>query len=339
MPSGGFHIRALRSPDACPIATARNLCLHACVRKQSAEVPFFVNSYPQRRSEYKLDGAEPGHQPACCDFFCEETHRSVASVLTAHCAPFCAGMKDVWCASLLVVPAVAQKLAPFDAASASTVYSTASFGAELATSESSGHGLWLLDCCLFSVAICCNLLSGTGVVPGWTPFFLAPCALCVGLSCALVRRSHLPGEVVAWTGSFMSRRELLGIKLRWSYAPAEVKVLTSADSGNFEEASGWRRTARTERSFEETMFATPVSVKAVKVLMRGAKPCGYFGLSTVAAVAAPYSFMLVSGAAAIHEQCVVSTPAGLSAKPCVDAIVAGDGHEVFALTSAGSWQG
>ena len=149
----------------------------------------------------------------------------------------------------------------------------------------------------------------------------------------------MPGEVVAWTGSFMSRRELLGIKLRWSYAPAEVKVLTSADSGNFEEASGWRRTARTEPSFEETiMFATPASVKAVKVLMRGAKPWGYFGLSTVAAVAAPYSFMLVSGAAAIHEQCVVSTPAGLSAKPCVDAIVAGDGHEVFALTSAGSLQ-
>ena len=87
----------------------------------------------------------------------------------------------------------------------------------------------------------------------------------------------MPGEVVAWTGSFMSRRELLGIKLRWSYAPAEVKVLTSADGGNFEEASRWRRTARTEPSFEETiMFATPVSVKDVKVLMRGAKPWGYF---------------------------------------------------------------
>ena len=34
----------------------------------------------------------------------------------------------------------------------------------------------------------------------------------------------------------------------------------------------------------------------------------------------------------------MSTPAGLSAKPCVDAIVAGDGHEVFGLTSAGSLQ-
>ena len=29
-------------------------------------------------------------------------------------APFCAGMKAVWCALLLLVPAVAQKLAPFD---------------------------------------------------------------------------------------------------------------------------------------------------------------------------------------------------------------------------------
>ena len=49
-------------------------------------------------------------------------------------------MKVVCCALLFLVPAVAQKLAPFDTASASSVYSHASFGAELATSESSGHG-------------------------------------------------------------------------------------------------------------------------------------------------------------------------------------------------------
>ena len=49
-------------------------------------------------------------------------------------------MKVVWFALLFLVPAVAQKLAPFDTASASSVYSTASFGAELAASESSGHG-------------------------------------------------------------------------------------------------------------------------------------------------------------------------------------------------------
>ena len=36
-------------------------------------------------------------------------------------APFCAGMKVVWCELLLLVPAVAQKLAPFDRASASSL--------------------------------------------------------------------------------------------------------------------------------------------------------------------------------------------------------------------------
>ena len=65
----------------------------------------------------------------------------------------------------------------------------------------------------------------------WTRFLVCRFLrkLMLNWCCALVRRSLLPGEVVAWTGSFMSRREALGIKLRWSYAPAEVKVLTSAD--------------------------------------------------------------------------------------------------------------
>ena len=48
-------------------------------------------------------------------------------------APFCGDMKVVWCALLFLIPAVAQTLALFDTASASSVYSTASFGAELAT--------------------------------------------------------------------------------------------------------------------------------------------------------------------------------------------------------------
>ena len=98
------------------------------------------------------------------------------------------------------------------------------------------------------------------------------------------------------------------------------------------------------------MFATSVSVKVVKVLMWEVKSRSYFELSTVAAVAVSYFFMLVSDAA-IYEQCVVSTPAGLSAKLCVDAIVADDGHEVWidkrwklagcvwALCSTEGWQG
>ncbi|CAL1134719.1 unnamed protein product [Cladocopium goreaui] len=179
---------------------------------------------------------------------------------------------------LFWVPAAAQKLTAFDAASASSIYSTKSFGADLATLESSGR-------------------------------------------------------------SFTARRHLLGVNLRWSYAPAEVKVLTSLDGGNFEEAAGWRQIARSEPSFEETiMFAAPVAAKAVKVLMRGAKPWGYFGLSAAAGVSAPYSFMLVSGGPAVREQCVVSSGHGLTAEPCLDAIVAGDGRDVFTFTSEGSLQ-
>ncbi|CAL1163200.1 unnamed protein product [Cladocopium goreaui] len=98
-------------------------------------------------------------------------------------------------------------------------------------------------------------------------------------------------------GSFTARRHLLGVNLRWSYAPAEVKVL-----------------------------------------MRGAKPWGYFGLSAAAGVSAPYSFMLVSGGPAVREQCVVSSGHGLTAEPCLDAIVAGDGRDVFTFTSEGSLQ-
>ena len=114
-------------------------------------------------------------------------------------APFCCGMKVVLCALLFLIPAVAQKLAPIDTASASSVYSTASFGAELATSESSGYG----SCCLI-VASFHNLLQL--VVRYWCSAGLDAIFSCSVCSlCAFVCRSHLLGEVVAWTGSFMSR--------------------------------------------------------------------------------------------------------------------------------------
>ena len=129
---------------------------------------------------------------------------------------------------------------------------------------------------------------------------------------------------------------LHGIRIHWSYAPAEVKVLVSPDAGNFQEAFGWRRIARAEPSFEEDiMFAEVVSSKAVSILMRGPKPWGFFGISNVAAISAPYPFMLVSGKAAVEEQCVVAKVSGLELKPCLDAIVKGDGAEIFTLMQGG----
>ena len=49
-------------------------------------------------------------------------------------------MKVVCCALLFLVPAVAQKLAPFDYSFSVERVFNRIFGAELATSESSGHG-------------------------------------------------------------------------------------------------------------------------------------------------------------------------------------------------------
>ena len=47
---------------------------------------------------------------------------------------------------------------------------------------------------------------------------------------------------------------------------------------------------------------------------------------------------LVSGSPAVREQCVVSSGHSLAAEPCLDAIVAGDGRDVFTFTKEGSLQ-
>ena len=195
----------------------------------------------------------------------------------------------------LMLPAAAQRFASFDAATASSVYSSKTFGADLATTESSGY--W------------CS--AG----------------------------NHEPGQIVSWTGTFRSRRQLLGLTLRWSYAPGEIKVLTSADGGNFQESVGWSQLSRSEPSFEDTvLFPEPVAAKAVKVLMRGTKPWGYFGLSNAVAISGPSAYMLVSGAPAAQEQCLVAAGGGVDAKPCVDAIVAGTGAEIFSSNVEGQLQ-
>ena len=70
-------------------------------------------------------------------------------------------------------------------------------------------------------------------------------------------RKHGRSEIVSWTGSSTARRQVLGVDLRWSYAPAEVKVLTSLDGGNFQKAAGWCQIDRSEPGFEERiMFAS-----------------------------------------------------------------------------------
>ena len=102
----------------------------------------------------------------------------------------------------------------------------------------------------------------------------------------------LPG--VAWTGVLNSRRVALGLKVDWAYAPGEVKILTSSDGANFEEAKCWQSNTRAEVAFDESfMFDAPRHVKAVSIVMRGLQPWGYFGINSAALIAEPAPFMLV----------------------------------------------
>ena len=74
----------------------------------------------------------------------------------------------------------------------------------------------------------------------------------------------------------------------------DVKILTSSDGSNFEEAKCWQTNTRTEVAFEESfMFAAPRTVKAVTIAMRSPRFWGYFGINSATLIAEPGPFMLV----------------------------------------------
>ena len=113
--------------------------------------------------------------------------------------------------------------------------------------------------------------------------------------------SHGAGQTVTWAGVLNSRRQALGVKIDWAYSPGEVKVLTSSDGSNFEEAKCWQPAARSEVAYAESiMFDTPLPVKAITISMRSPLSWGYFGINSVALLASPGPFMLVRHVA-VHE--------------------------------------
>ncbi len=116
-----------------------------------------------------------------------------------------------------------------------------------------------------------------------------------------------------------------------AYGPGEAKVLTSADGGNFEEVVPWRRSTKGDAAYVETfMFAEPRNVMAVSILMRKPQRWRFMGITNAALLVEPGPFMLVSGVAAPDgELCVVARTGRLEVEPCLSAIVAGDGAEVF----------
>lgn len=122
-----------------------------------------------------------------------------------------------------------------------------------------------------------------------------------------------------------------------AYGPGEVKVLTSADGGNFEEVVPWRRSTKGDAAYVETlMFAEPRNVMAVSVSMRDPQRWRFMGITNAALLVEPGPFMLVSGVAAPDgELCVVARTGRLEVEPCLSAIVAGDGAEVFSSGADG----
>ena len=98
-----------------------------------------------------------------------------------------------------------------------------------------------------------------------------------------------------------SRRVALGVKVDWAYSPGEVKVLTSSDGANFEEAKCWQPSTRSEAAFEQTfMFDAPRNVKAVTMAMRSPQSWGYFGINSAVLIAEPGPLMLVRCSLFLH---------------------------------------
>ena len=118
-----------------------------------------------------------------------------------------------------------------------------------------------------------------------------------------------------------------------AYGPGEVKILASADGGNFEEVVPWRRSTKGDAAYVETfMFPEPRNVMAVSVLMRDPQLWRFMGITNAALLVEPGPFMLVSGVPAPDgELCVVARNGALEVQPCLAAIVAGDGAEVFSF--------
>jgi hypothetical protein len=122
-----------------------------------------------------------------------------------------------------------------------------------------------------------------------------------------------------------------------AYGPGEVKVLASADGGNFEEVVPWRRSTQGDAAYVETlMFAEPRNVMAVSVVMRDPQRWRFMGITSAVLLVEPGPFMLVSGVPAPDgELCVVAKNGRLEVEPCLAAIVDGDGTEIFSFGVGG----
>merc|ERR1719436_71816 len=84
------------------------------------------------------------------------------------------------------------------------------------------------------------------------------------------------------------------------------------------------------------MLDAPAAVQALTVVMRSPRSWGYFGLNSASLLALPGPSMVVNGATGASELCLVAAGTGdLYLSPCISAMSAGVGREVFVLSEGG----
>lgn len=149
--------------------------------------------------------------------------------------------------------------------------------------------------------------------------------------------NHGGTQIVTWTGTLNAAERAAGIQIGWAYSPGSFKVLVSSDGTNFEEATSWRDSTQAGPAYREhVMFSSSMRLVAVTILMRSTRSWDYFGINQVSLIAEPGPTMIVSGATAPEELCVVSGgKSSVSLEPCLWAMAAADDREVFVLDSKG----
>ena len=99
----------------------------------------------------------------------------------------------------------------------------------------------------------------------------------------------------------------------------------------------WRRSTKGDAAYVETlMFPEPRNVMAVSLMMRDPQRWRFMGITNAVLLVEPGPFMLVSGVPGPDgELCVVARSGALEVQPCLAAIVAGDGAEIFSSGADG----
>jgi len=198
-----------------------------------------------------------------------------------------------------------------------------------------GHG-WAQPYIAFDSAKASSTYSA-GNLAG-SPDFAALRAVDSGSGYWCSAGNHAADQTVSWSGVLDVRRKAIGLKINWAYSPGEVKILTSPDGANFEEARCWTPSSRDGVAYEESvMFESVRNIRAVTIAMRGPKEWQYFGINEAVLIGAGNEpFMLISGVTSEpDEQCLTTHASALGLTSCTGAIASGSGDEIFQFNADG----